>query len=142
MYIHTPLLPPYEIKVLYNIKLGKVKIFDKIRIWYLNYSCISLYEKDTGQANQYMKSQSSFWANFNWSSMQLLSACFRQRTPFHIYYITLCERRKIYEEFSRISSSLKIVATVASVHIKGTQTHTFIHCLKDPFSVYLMRKEK
>ena len=123
MYIYSP----YEVKVLYNIKLGKVIIWDKIRIWYLNYSCISLYEKDTGQANQYMKSQSSFWANFNWSSMQLLSACFRQRTPFHIDYITLCEI-KIYEEFSRISASLKIAATVASVHT-GRYINTYVYTL-------------
>ena len=100
------LISAYKVEVLYNIKLGKGIIWHKIRIRYLNYSCISLYEKDTGQANQYMKSQSSFWANFNWSSMQLLSACFRQRTPFHIDYITLCERSKnIRIDFTYIGKS-------------------------------------
>ena len=59
--------------------------------------------------------------------LQLLSACFRRRTPFHIYYITLCEIRK-YVQLPRISAILKIAATVANVHT-GKYIRVGIHTL-------------
>ena len=59
--------------------------------------------------------------------LQLLSACFRRRTPFHIYYITLCEIRK-YVQLPRISAIFKIAATVANVHT-GKYIRVGIHTL-------------